>query len=88
MLETAVRLLPTPTASRRSGLQSHGRNLVVGQLNPVWVEALMGFPDNWTKVNPEDFRLFQPIHGEEKTRSKKFNGGGATAHGNAALQEP
>jgi hypothetical protein len=39
---------PTPTANRRSGLQSHGVNALTGPLNPVWVEWLMGFPPEWT----------------------------------------
>ena len=41
---------PTPTANRRSGLQSHGRNAILGQLNPTWVEWLMGFPPGWTDL--------------------------------------
>lgn len=43
---------PTPTATRRSGLQSHGANAVTGQLNPTWVEWLMGFPPGWTDLGP------------------------------------
>jgi hypothetical protein len=39
---------PTPTASRWDGLQSHGRNVVTGALNPAWVEMLQGFPEGWT----------------------------------------
>lgn len=40
-------LWPTPTASRRSGLQSHGVNAIHGVLNPQWVAWLMGYPINW-----------------------------------------
>ena len=40
--------MPTPTANRRNGLQSHGVNVVTGSLNPTWVEWLMGFPLGWT----------------------------------------
>lgn len=40
-------LWPTPTANRRSGLQSHGVNFVLGTLNPMWVAWFMGFPMNW-----------------------------------------
>ena len=47
-LEEAVALMPTPTANRWDGLQSHGVNVVTGQLNPRWVEWLMGYPDGWT----------------------------------------
>lgn len=46
----AARTWPTPTASRRSGLQSHGTNAILGQLNPLWVEWLMGFPPEWTAL--------------------------------------
>jgi len=45
---TAREQLPTPTAQRRTGLQSHGRNVIGGQLNPTWVEWLMGWPIGWT----------------------------------------
>lgn len=41
---------PTPTANRRSGLQSHGQNAILGQLNPQWVEWLMGWPLGWTDL--------------------------------------
>jgi hypothetical protein len=48
----AVKAWPTPpTASRRSGLQSHGQNAILGQLNPTWVELLMGFPPGWTDLD-------------------------------------
>ncbi len=47
-LQTAVNNYPTPTASRRTGLQSHGVNVISGTLNPTWVEWLMGFPLGWT----------------------------------------
>ena len=47
-LSDAIRMLPTPTANRWDGLQSHGVNVVTGQLNPTWVEWLMGYPPGWT----------------------------------------
>ena len=43
-------MLPTPTANRWDGLQSHGVNVVEGSLNPAWVERLMGYPDGWTEL--------------------------------------
>ena len=49
-------LLPSPTASRRTGLQSHGVNVVTGQLNPAWVEWLMGFPLGWTVLRASEMR--------------------------------
>jgi hypothetical protein len=45
--------MPTPTANRRSGLQSHGVNVVDGSLNPAWVEWLMSFPADWTDASHE-----------------------------------
>jgi len=52
-LATAVAkdMMPTPTANRWDGLQSHGVNVVSGQLNPTWVEWLMGFPLGWTDLD-------------------------------------
>lgn len=44
---------PTPTANRRTGLQSHGVNVVSGSLNPAWVSQLMGFPDGWLDLPDE-----------------------------------
>ncbi len=48
--EQPNRYFPTPTANRWVGLQSHGKNVVSGQLNPTWVEWLMGFPEGWTDL--------------------------------------
>lgn len=41
--------LPTPTASRRSGLQSHGVNVINGSINPDWLEWVQGLPIGWTE---------------------------------------
>jgi DNA-cytosine methyltransferase len=51
LLGRAVHMLPTPTANRRDGLQSHGVNVVEGSLNPQFVEYLMNFPTDWTKLD-------------------------------------
>ena len=48
------KLWPTPTANRRVGLQSHGKNAILGQLNPTWVEWLMGFPLGWTDLEDSE----------------------------------
>jgi hypothetical protein len=50
----ATRQMPTPTANRRSGLQSHGTNVILGSLSPDWVELLMGWPLSWTALVPLD----------------------------------
>lgn len=47
-------LYPTPTSSRRSGLQSHGENVISGSLNPDWVEWLQGLPIGWTALAPSE----------------------------------
>lgn len=74
----AVKQWPTPTANRRSGLQSHGENALLGQLNPQWVEWLMGWPLNWTCLKPLckiDFILWRSLNGvsEETTSNKKLS---------------
>ena len=50
-LAAMANLWPTPTANRRSGLQSHGKNAILGVLNPRWVEWLMGYPIKWLSPN-------------------------------------
>lgn len=45
-------LWPAPTASRRSGLQSHGWNAILGPMNPVWIAWLQGFPVEWSSYAP------------------------------------
>ena len=55
-------LLPTPTAADSFHSQNHtdssGRpalcGAVGGQLNPTWVEWLMGFPLGWTDLNASE----------------------------------
>ena len=58
-LANAVKLLTTPCAADATG--SHGGNNhrslrtdVAGQLNPTWVEWLMGFPIGWTELNASE----------------------------------
>lgn len=55
-LANAVKLFTTPCAADAHG--THGGNNcrslrtdVAGQLNPTWVEWLMGFPPGWTDLN-------------------------------------
>ena len=64
---TARQMFPTPTADRWDGLQSHGKNVVTDQLNPTWVEWLMGWPLGWTALEPletDKFRLWLEQHGK------------------------
>jgi hypothetical protein len=67
-------ILPTPTANRRSGLQSHGKNVVRWQLNPRWVEWLMGWPIGWVSLEPlatGKFRQWLQQHGESCMAEKE-----------------
>ena len=57
-LANAVKMYPTPKAQNARGAgQKHGNGgpsldaVVGGQLNPTWVEWLMGFPIGWTDLN-------------------------------------
>lgn len=52
----AMKLFTTPCAADAQGTHgggNHGslRTDVAGQLNPTWVEWLMGFPPGWTDLN-------------------------------------
>jgi hypothetical protein len=64
-LATAVLKYPTPTLGRTV------RNLDGnGQLNPTWVEWLMGWPIGWTALQPlamDKFREWQRQHGGDST---------------------
>ena len=55
---SGAKLLPTLTANRWSGLQSHGVNAMLGPLNPEWCEWFMGFPIGWTASPPSDERSY------------------------------
>ena len=49
-------MFPTPSANNSTGQGEHGeggpnlQTVVSGQLNPTWVEWLMGFPEGWTDL--------------------------------------
>ena len=58
-LANAVKLFTTQCAADAQG--THGgknhrclRTDVAGQLNPTWVEWLMGFPPGWTDLNASE----------------------------------
>lgn len=60
-LANAVRLYPTPKAQNcRGNGEKHGEGgpsldvVVGGQLNPTWVEWLMGFPIGWTDLKDSE----------------------------------
>jgi DNA (cytosine-5)-methyltransferase 1 len=68
-LPAAVKRIPTPTASDWKGSSKPGQrrgqltypNMGVieagGQLNPEWVELLMGWPKGWTRLGPMDGKM-------------------------------
>ena len=71
-LRTDVRMIPTPKARdyrtgmpkrvdqrREAGLSVDLNDQVGGQLNPTWVEWLMGFPLGWTDLRPVEMRKFR-----------------------------
>ena len=66
-LAMAVRMLPTPTARdwksgkgrRENGHTPQLPEQVGGQLNPPWVEWLMGWPIGWTDLKPLAMDRFQ-----------------------------
>ena len=76
-LETVLarRMWPTPTASDATGglgqaASSEGgmnlRTAVGGQMNPMWVEWLMGWPVGWTDLQPlgtDRYRQWCDSHG-------------------------
>lgn len=58
-LANAVKLFTTPCVADAQGTHggNNGRSLrpdVAGQLNPTWVEWLMGFPPGWTDLNASE----------------------------------
>lgn len=60
-LSQAVKLWPTPKAQNARGAgQKHGKGgasldvVVGGQLNPTWIEWLMGFPIGWTDLDASE----------------------------------
>ncbi len=57
---TKSSLYPTPTTNITEG--THG-----GQLNPTWVEWLMGWPLGWSELKPlemDKFRSWRQQHGD------------------------
>jgi hypothetical protein len=63
-LSGAVKMIPTPTSrdwrSGKASQETMERNsrplseVIGGQLNPRWVEWLMGFPDGWTDLEDSE----------------------------------
>ena len=59
-LDAVAALFPTPTARCSQSPCEHGEGSpdlatsVGGQLNPTWVEWLMGFPIGWTDLNASE----------------------------------
>jgi hypothetical protein len=70
--ETVVaELLPTLTATRRSGLQSHGKNAILGSLNPTWCEWYMGLPIGWSALEPSETSTPRSSPNSSAARSSK-----------------
>jgi len=60
-LATAGKMYSTPVARDWKGKGRPGQlgTEIVGQLNPTWVEWLMGFPIEWTALQPLETAKFQ-----------------------------
>ena len=68
-LQTAVMNFPTPRANKPEGYSSNGFRPTLaqivtgedkplhGQLNPTWVDWLMGYPIGWTDLGDSETRL-------------------------------
>ncbi len=72
-LRTAV-LLPTLTVTRRSGLQSHGENAILGSLNPTWCEWYMGLPIGWSALEPSETSTPRSSPNSSAAQSSKRKG--------------
>jgi site-specific DNA-cytosine methylase len=44
---------------------------VSGQLNPEWVEWLMGFPAGWSELDPSAMRSYRSRHTQSSARSRR-----------------
>ncbi len=86
-LQTAVNLWRSPSASdrrNRGGMnnpsikrrQKLGKQIgltmqVGGQLNPQWVEWLMGYPPEWTALSPSEIASFRASRSRSSKQSRK-----------------
>lgn len=69
-------LFTTPCAADSTGTQGGGnrrslRTDVNGQLNPEWVEWLIGFPAGWSALEPSEMQLYRSRHTRSSARSRK-----------------
>lgn len=69
-------LFATPCRGDAKGTNGGGnhRSLradVSGQLNPEWVEWLMGFPAGWSELEPSAMRSYRSRHTQSSARSRK-----------------
>lgn len=69
-------LYATPCRGDATGTHGGGnhrslRTDVSGQLNPEWVEWLMGFPAGWSELEPSAMRSYRSRHTRSSARSRK-----------------
>lgn len=69
-------LFATPCRGDATGTHGGGnhrslRTDVSGQLNPEWVEWLMGFPAGWSALEPSEMQLYRSRHTRSSARSRK-----------------
>ena len=69
-LATYVKMFPTPDANNQgarknqNGHQYTLQDAVGGQLNPMWVEWLMGYPAGWTELEAWAMQWFRSKRGK------------------------
>jgi hypothetical protein len=71
-LDQAAQMWPTPRANKHSGKSREDfspalHEVIGGQLNPTWVEWLMGFPFGWTALSASE----TPSSRKSRKRSEK-----------------
>ncbi len=69
-------LFATPCRGDATGTNGGGnhrslRTDVSGQLNPEWVEWLMGFPAGWSELEPSAMRSYRSRHTRSSARSRR-----------------
>lgn len=69
-------LFATPCRGDATGTHGGGnhrslRTDVSGQLNPEWVEWLMGFPSGWSALEPSAMRSYRSRHTRSSARSRR-----------------
>lgn len=84
-LTDEVQMFPTPTArdwrsdkGQQTDEERYGkkgkplRRVIGGQLNPTWVEWLMGFPPEWTALKPSAMQSFRKCGSDRQVDRRRM----------------